>query len=202
MVLSDSMLSRLSTYHKDYLKDALGVDSLKINAFPGKTATYILDPGSWIYNEILYNNYKAILISVCQNDISQTIEFGSVEEVSSMVYKKTSEYIKTFTRKFPATSFVFLPLTLRAVCSKKYTRFPQSRKPEYISKVNEVIQILSKQFNILAKENDNFYSVEGNFLWRDSASLLVEDGIHLSTYGLDKYLTESMSVVRPWIGKR
>ena len=202
MVLSDSILSRMETYHKEYLKDALGVNQLATYAFPGKTAIYILDPGSWIYNDLMNNQYRCVLISAGQNDISKTIGFGTVEEVSSIVYTNVSEYIKTFARDFPDTYFILLPLTLRAVCSKEFTRFPQSKKIKYIIKVNQVIKHLSKLFKNLANELENFFSVDGDFLWKHSDSLLLDDGIHLSSSGLDRYLTESLSVVRPRIRKR
>ena len=199
MILSDSMLSKLSRYHIEYLKDALNVQFLETHAFRGKTALFILEKDTWVYKKLGENNYKYILVSACQNDISQTIWSGDAGAVSALVFEKVSSEIRIMADSFPNSVFIFLPLTLRSICLKKYTRFPDSKSKEYIEKVNDVIKKLTSMMKELEKEFANFWAVASDYLWTDPAALTIDDGIHLSPHGLDKYLTESISIIRPRI---
>jgi len=201
LIWSDSILARIKGHHVSYLKEALSVNSLDVQAFPGQTAQFLLSQNQEenIFSIIARHRYRYVIISAGQNDISRAVASGSVEEISSQIFLNISQLTSNLAREFPQTTFFLLPLTLRTVCTKPHTKFPDSKRNSYIEKVNQVIKGLSRKFSSKANESKNLCFIDGSDLWDDPHSLVIEDGIHLSSNGLDEYLINAVIDVKTHI---
>ena len=194
-IVSDSMLSQLEPYQEDYIKTSLNLDTLVTQAYSGKTASFLLNDPS-IQRKLERKRFDFILFSAGQNDISHSvfsngrISDESCENIALHIMRELSPKIHSFTQKFQNSRIVFLPLTLRIPCAWKQTRFPESRNPRYIEKINKVMAHLVTQ--LFKLDIPNFLVIEAPKLWKKPGSHVIGDGLHLSTSGLDDYLVESL----------
>ena len=198
-IITDSMLSQMDDFQQHYFKTSLKLESLHIYPFPGKTANFILtDP--FIIRLLEQNQFDFVFIAAGQNDTSKSLSAESIisgksaEFIATNIMNGLTPTILSMTAAFPNTSFVFLPLTLRVPCKKKKTRFPQSKNPDYICKINEILASLVTQ--LLELHIPNFLFVEGPKLWNDPETLLHADGIHMTEAGIEEYLILSLTEMK------
>lgn len=190
-VVSDSMLSRLEPYHLSYLKESLQLDEIEVLADGGKDSQFLLSHKSDLVACLRTEACDLVLISAGQNDINHLVLGGSVLSVADEVASRIIGHLSLLGSNFPQTCFVFLPLTARAVCSKR-TRHGESLKQSYIDKVNHVIRRVSSRLSTFSMSNVNI--VDGESLF--SSPLVGCDGIHFSSQGTDKYLAHCMVEIK------
>ena len=195
-IVTDSILSRIKSHHKRYLKRTLRLHQLHLYPFPGKGSNYLLGKNSFIYKKLQRRRLDLVLISVGQNDVSSALTNSSVNDIATKISNRFIQLLNNLTLSFQDTKFVLFPLTLRTVCVKSFTRFPQSKRKDYITKVNKVVKKL--MYKLSNFDIPNVFILEPKKLWKSRFSLLEKDGIHLTTYGLGEYLQESMALLKSY----
>ena len=108
-----------------------------------------------------------------------------------------ADYLRNLRKKFPHLHIIFCPLTLRVVNSQSRTRFPLSKNPMWIKKMNKIIKLIS--LGLKEKSKKNLLIVNSRSIHKLGPEILAADGLHLSDYGKERFCTKVVLATRKWM---